>query len=206
MTNQLEPIVDQWYWHHDKGPVFYVTAVDDEERIVEVQHYDGDLEEITFAEWRAMDIEPGEEPENWSGSLDISDTDDLGTDITDTRASDWNEPLSEYRDDADIPAPDEARHGEDDYGEGHMAETPLDDEDADVADSGPVDIANVARREDGVLEEVFSDTCYAEYSEDPATGLWRVDLYKHDVAEWREDDFESLADAVGAARAWYAQL
>lgn len=206
MLNEYKPIIDQWYWHHDKGPLFCVTAIDDEERVVEVQHFDGDLEEITFAEWRSMqDIELGEEPENWSGSLDISEPDDFGTEVTDTRGADWNEPLSDYRQDADAPAGDESEEGGDDYGEGHMEEEPLDGEDAGIAGPPAIDLANVTEREDGVFEDTLDDTWYAEYREDPASGLWRASLYNHDVPEWRGDRFESLADAAGAAREYYSE-
>jgi len=38
-----------------------------------------------------------EEPENWTGALDIAEKDDLGTGVTDTSAGDWSEPGEEYR-------------------------------------------------------------------------------------------------------------
>lgn len=95
--HEFDPLIDQWYWHRDKGPGFYVTVIDDEERTIEVQHYDGDIEEYTFLEWRNLDIELGEEPENWTGAMDIAEQDDLGTEITDTTKADWDEPESEFR-------------------------------------------------------------------------------------------------------------
>lgn len=205
MPNELSPIVDQWYWHHDKGPVFYVTAVDDEERTIEVQHYDGDVEEITFAEWRTLNLAPGEEPENWSGSMDIDETDDLGTEVTDTRRSDWDEPLSDYHEDTEANTSVRSDGPNDDYGEGHMEEIPLDGGDENITGTGPIDISNVLQREDGVYEETLNESWYAEYSEDDESGLWRADLYKRDVPEWREDGFESLEEAVLAARDYYAQ-
>jgi hypothetical protein len=97
MLNELDPIVDQWYAHRDKGQRFYITAVDDDHETVEIQHFDGDLEELSFAEWHELLIEISEEPENWTGALDISNVDDLGTGITDTRGSDWSEPGQDYR-------------------------------------------------------------------------------------------------------------
>jgi hypothetical protein len=97
MPNELDPQVDQWYAHSDKGQRFYVTAVDESEDSIEVQHFDGDIEEFSFDEWRALDIELSEEPENWTGALDIGERDDLGTEITDTTQRDWNEPQEELR-------------------------------------------------------------------------------------------------------------
>jgi hypothetical protein len=97
MPNELDPQVDQWYAHADKGQSFYVTAIDESEDTIEVQHFDGDVEEFTFDEWRALDIELSEEPENWTGALDIGERDDLGTEITDTTQRDWNEQQDELR-------------------------------------------------------------------------------------------------------------
>jgi len=95
MQHELDPIVDQWYMHRDKGQRFVVTAVDENENTVEIQHFDGDIEEFSLDDWYDLDIELSEEPENWSGALDIVETDDLGTEVTDTTEDDWMEPLEE---------------------------------------------------------------------------------------------------------------
>jgi len=101
MPNELDPIVDQWYFHEDKGQRFFVTAVNDGGETVEVQHFDGDIEEFSLDEWRELDIELSEEPENWSGALDISEQDDYGTEVSDTTADDWDEPGRNYHDEAE---------------------------------------------------------------------------------------------------------
>ncbi|MGD2118445.1 MAG: hypothetical protein PVG66_08810 [Chromatiales bacterium] len=97
MPNDFDPRIDQWYAHLDKGQRFYVTAFDEDQNTVEIQHFDGDLEELSLDEWRELDIELSEEPENWAGALDISEQDDLGTEITDTGPEDWSEPSEEFR-------------------------------------------------------------------------------------------------------------
>jgi hypothetical protein len=97
MPNELDPIVDQWYAHLDKGQRFYVVAIDEVGNAVELQHFDGDLEELSLEEWRELDIELSEEPENWAGALDIAEQDDLGTGVTDTTADDWTEPGEDFR-------------------------------------------------------------------------------------------------------------
>jgi hypothetical protein len=97
MPNELDPRIDQWYSHIEKGQRFYVVAIDEEDKTIEIQHFDGDLEEISFAEWRSLDIELSEEPESWRGAFDIAEKDDLGTEVTDTSGADWNEPGEEYR-------------------------------------------------------------------------------------------------------------
>ena len=97
MPNELDPRIDQWYAHFDKGQLFYVTAIDEQQNAVEVQHFDGDLEELSLDEWRDLHIELSVEPENWSGALDIAEEDDLGTGVTDTRPDDWTEPGEDFR-------------------------------------------------------------------------------------------------------------
>lgn len=95
MPNELDPMVDQWYMHLDKGQRFIVTAIDEQGESIEVQHFDSDLEEFTQDEWQELDIELCEAPENWSGALDIGEQDDFGTEVTDTSREDWSDPLKE---------------------------------------------------------------------------------------------------------------
>lgn len=87
--------------HLDKGQRFRVAAVDEIGKTVEVQHFDGDLEEFDLDTWYQLDIGSCEAPMNWSGPLDIGNKDDYGTEITDTRSEDWDEPLNEFQ-----PKPD----------------------------------------------------------------------------------------------------
>ena len=84
MTNELDPRIDRWYAHLDKGQCFYVIAITEEENTVEVQYFDVDIEEFSFDEWRELQIELIEEPENLTAALDIADQDAPGTEITDT--------------------------------------------------------------------------------------------------------------------------
>lgn len=96
MPNELDPCIEQWYAHLDKGQRFLVTAVDEAGGTVEIQHFDGDLEEFSLDDWAELDIELSEAPENWSGAFDVSEQDDLGTEVTDTSREDWSEPADEF--------------------------------------------------------------------------------------------------------------
>ena len=95
MPIEYEPNINAWYQHLDKGQRFQVVAVDEAEGTVEIQHFDGDIEEDELDEWYDMDIVQCEAPENWSGAVDIGELDDFGTGITDTTAEEWDEPLRE---------------------------------------------------------------------------------------------------------------
>lgn len=126
MSNELDPLTDQWYLHQDKGQQFFVTAVNDVEKTVEAQHFDGDIEEFTLEEWRGLDIELSEEPENWSGALDIAEKDDFGTEVTDTSMSDWNDGQKDFHEPSQQKLTPDPKLPDDDYGEGSMPEEPLD--------------------------------------------------------------------------------
>ncbi len=75
----IAPVVGEWYRSH--GQLFEVVAVDDAERVIEIQHADGDLEEIEFDDWstrcRAGSLDVADAPEDLRMSTD-SDPEDLG--------------------------------------------------------------------------------------------------------------------------------
>jgi len=125
MPNELDPLLDQWYTHLDKGQRFYVTAIDESNDTVEIQHFDGDIEEYSLEEWRELDIELSEEPENWAGALDIAEQDDFGTEITDTTPEDWDSPQQEFHSSDEEKLTSESMSSIDDFGEGYIEESPL---------------------------------------------------------------------------------
>lgn len=98
MPTELDPIEGNWYQHLDKGQRFLVIAVDEEDGLIETQHFDGDIEEIPLNVWYQQELDIAEAPENWGGAFDIGTKDDYGTEITDTDISDWTEPLEEIHD------------------------------------------------------------------------------------------------------------
>ncbi|CAL1241246.1 DUF6763 family protein [Candidatus Methylocalor cossyra] len=77
MASDAEPVVGMWYKHLDKGEQFEVTAVDEDAQLVEIQYYDGDIDEMDFDTWYQLPIEPVEAPEDPTASLDRVDQDDL---------------------------------------------------------------------------------------------------------------------------------
>ena len=122
MITEADPIIDNWYEHLDKGQNFLVVSVDDEKGLIEVQYFDGNLDEIDIHQWHQMELEPIEEPENWLGALDIGELDDLGTSVTDTNPSDWQEPMQEINGpDGQIPS-NKLEEIQDDWGEGFSQE------------------------------------------------------------------------------------
>ena len=84
MDNEIEPTVGNWYQDLINGRVFQVVALDEDEAQVELQHSDGDIEELSLDEWHSMDVEWTEAPDDWIGPLDDVERDNL--DFASTRS------------------------------------------------------------------------------------------------------------------------
>ncbi len=71
------PVIGQWF-QPPSGAVFEVVALDESARTIEIQLFDGTIDEVDLETWydmRPMEIEP---PEDWSGSVDMDPEDFLG--------------------------------------------------------------------------------------------------------------------------------
>ena len=96
MSTRLLPEVGLWYAHRDKGQMFQVVAIDEEEGVVETQNFDGDVDEIDLDSWHAMPLARAEPPEDSTGPADDPDADDRGyASDTETSGRDWRGPLDE---------------------------------------------------------------------------------------------------------------
>ncbi len=95
MARDLEPRVGKWYKHLDKGQLFRVIDVDEDNDTIEVQHFDGDLEQFESSEWFEMDLARAAQPEDWTGPVDDIERDDLPDSETSTADRDWRQSLDE---------------------------------------------------------------------------------------------------------------
>ena len=76
MIGELDPIEGNWYQDLDKERDFMVLDVNKREGTVDIQYFDGDIEELEMEEWEEMDLEEIEPPEDWTGPLDDLESDD----------------------------------------------------------------------------------------------------------------------------------
>lgn len=75
MPFQLQPpSVGDWYQMLPEPP-FEVVAVDSHSESVEIQYFDGTLEEVDFETWATLDLRPAAEPEDWTGAMDVQGAD-----------------------------------------------------------------------------------------------------------------------------------
>lgn len=89
----FEPRIGDWY-QAVNGDKFEIVALDEDEATLEIQHYDGAVEEIDFDTWDEMEIVSIEPPEDWSGSYDL-DRDDYGVDLELTGPTEHMNPFDE---------------------------------------------------------------------------------------------------------------
>ncbi|HUN73814.1 MAG TPA: DUF6763 family protein [Steroidobacteraceae bacterium] len=69
-----QPNVGSWY-RLEGGELFEVVAIDDDDATVEIQYFDGTVEEMDLDEWNAYcderSLQAADPPEDWSGSVDV---------------------------------------------------------------------------------------------------------------------------------------
>ena len=73
------PGIGDWY-RLSGGALFEVVAYDDDDGTIEMQYFDGTVEEMDVEDWRAQwedgALESAEAPEDWSGSVDAEGSDE----------------------------------------------------------------------------------------------------------------------------------
>ena len=85
------PLVGHWYRQFN-GALFEVVAVDEQDRTVELQHFDGTLDEIELESWHNLLLETVGAPEDWSGSVDM-DPDGYDGEVLSELPCGWHDPL-----------------------------------------------------------------------------------------------------------------
>jgi hypothetical protein len=76
-----QPGIGDWY-RLDSGSLFEVVAFDADDGTIEIQYFDGTVEEMDVEDWEAQwedgALESAEAPEDWSGSVDVDVQDSEG--------------------------------------------------------------------------------------------------------------------------------
>lgn len=94
MTLKTTPEVGDWY-QNTSGESFEIVAYDAIQGLIEIQYFDGTVEEIDMESWHEQMFMPIEPPEDWSGSLDM-DRQDYGVDLEDSYHLSFENPLDTY--------------------------------------------------------------------------------------------------------------
>jgi hypothetical protein len=94
MATQFQPIIGDWY-ESTSGDRFEVVALDAEDGTVEIQYFDGAIEELDMETWIELELMPIEPPEDYSGSLDLA-REDYFADTDEPLRFDLKNPLDRF--------------------------------------------------------------------------------------------------------------
>lgn len=75
----LEPVIGNWY-RFIAGDAFEIVALDADDGTLELQYFDGTIEEMEIEDWNTQcerrEIETAAAPEDWTGSVDVDPEDE----------------------------------------------------------------------------------------------------------------------------------
>lgn len=74
---EILPVIGQWF-RRPNGALFEVVALDEEDGTVDIQFFDGTIDEVDLEVWPNLIITEVSAPEDWSGSVDMDPEDYLG--------------------------------------------------------------------------------------------------------------------------------
>jgi hypothetical protein len=76
--SRLQPSEGQWYTLRDNGQMIFVINVDADHEVIDIQDFDGDIDELGFDEWRELDLELASAPEDSSVVNDAEEGNNFG--------------------------------------------------------------------------------------------------------------------------------
>lgn len=88
----LYPVIGQWF-RRANGVLFEVVAIDEEGRTIEIQQFDGTVDQVDLEAWPDLLLTEISAPEDWSGSVDMDPEDYVGKNNNDM-PSGYHDPLA----------------------------------------------------------------------------------------------------------------
>ena len=85
------PSIGQWF-RRPNGTLFEVVAVDEGDQTIEIQLFDGTIDEVEIEVWADQFLIEVAAPEDWSGSVDMDPEDYVGK-KKDEMPSGFHDPL-----------------------------------------------------------------------------------------------------------------
>jgi len=71
------PVIGHWF-KRPNGTLFEVVAIDEEDATIEIQQFDGTIDEFDIERWPQLLLTEVSAPEDWSGSVDMDPEDYVG--------------------------------------------------------------------------------------------------------------------------------
>jgi hypothetical protein len=86
------PVIGQWFTRPN-GTLFEVVAIDEDDATVEIQFFDGTIDEVDIDRWPELLLTEASAPEDWSGSVDM-DPEDYVSKKDSEMPSGYHDPLA----------------------------------------------------------------------------------------------------------------
>jgi hypothetical protein len=86
------PVIGQWF-RRPNGTLFEVVAIDEGAMTVEIQQFDGTVDEFDIERWPDLLLTEASAPKDWSGSVDMDPEDYDGSKDADI-PSGYHDPLA----------------------------------------------------------------------------------------------------------------
>ena len=96
--SDVDPIIGSWYRNQETGNDFEVVALDEDAQTIEIQYFDGEIEELDLDAWYELAIEAIETPEDRAGPFDEIVVDDLDYDKEDEEEEEEEKEFSDEDD------------------------------------------------------------------------------------------------------------
>ena len=94
MHTHSELTIGNWYKSPDIQEIFEIVAIDTEDDCIEIQYFDGEVEELDLDSWKELNATEIATPEDWSGPYEMN-KEDLENYVDDViHPEDWNGPLT----------------------------------------------------------------------------------------------------------------
>lgn len=94
MRNAPEPIIGQWYRNSKLADIFEIVAIDNDENLIEIQYFDGQIEELDLESWNEYPSVEIAAPEDFSGAYEMPKEDLLDYKEEVIHPENWNNPLN----------------------------------------------------------------------------------------------------------------
>lgn len=95
MPNRINPEVGAWYQDQIDDRLFEVVAVDEEADSIDIQYFEGEIQEFDLDTWENLELENAEPPEDWTGAYEVDGEDDGVVDKI-LHPDDNQDPLDSY--------------------------------------------------------------------------------------------------------------
>lgn len=96
MRKHITPEVGSWYQDQIEERLFEVVAIDEETDSIDIQYFEGEIQEYDYETWQSLEVVNAEPPEDWTGAYEVDGEDDGIIDTIIRRENMSGDPLSSY--------------------------------------------------------------------------------------------------------------